>query len=131
MAHLVYDGLLSSVIEKMKMEAFIDGIRDREVRRLTSIMPKDTYRETVAFVLAQESAVSTSALLSKTRNMGNLDEENLKSLVSGAVAEAMYAISGQKGTVKEDKQNLIKCFFCGALGHMKKIVVSIKLKNNL
>ncbi|XP_067623232.1 uncharacterized protein [Eurosta solidaginis] len=92
--------------EKVKIQSFINGIRDVETKRAIYANPKPTFIETVSHALIQETASLLCKPVFKARHV----EVERPEWVD-AILEAL------KGSQKRSER-VIKCFKCGKPGHI-------------
>ena len=72
----IYPGENHPLIEHFKAEAFVNGIRDPDIKLSVCSTQMTTFAETVAFALTQESARTISIpQLSKVRKMKGVEEK--------------------------------------------------------
>lgn len=97
LAQLVYGDCSAEELERSKVEAFIDGIRDPETKRFALISQKSTFAEVMGAALAQEAASMVCERHFKIRRM-ELTAESTK-------GESASRFTG-------------KCYLCDKIGHM-------------
>lgn len=108
LAHLANADAPMEYIERMKIQSFINGIRDVDTKRATYAMPKKTFAETVAHALTQE----TASLLSKPAYKVHKVE------VEQPCQSTMEEILKTLKTMAVPRVNSGKCFNCGKMGHL-------------
>ena len=98
------------MIDNIKTEAFVNGIRDPDIKLAVCSTQKTTFAETVAFALAQETVRTISR--PPVNKMEVVEEdERLLSKVKEMVKQAL----------EENGQNSKpKCFNCGKTGHFQR-----------
>ncbi|XP_067615866.1 uncharacterized protein [Eurosta solidaginis] len=106
LAHLANADAPVEYTERVKIQSFINGIRDVETKRATYANPKQTFSETVSHALTQE----TASLLSKPAYKAHRVEVERPEWVD-TILEALRG-SQQKNA------GVIKCFKCGNPGHI-------------
>ncbi|XP_067645518.1 uncharacterized protein [Eurosta solidaginis] len=106
LAHLANADAPVEYTERVKIQSFINGIRDVETKRATYANPKPTFAETVSQALIQE----TASLLCKPVFKARRVEVERPEWVD-AILEAL------KGSQKRSEK-VIKCFKCGKSGHI-------------
>ncbi|XP_067618021.1 uncharacterized protein [Eurosta solidaginis] len=92
--------------ERVKIQSFINGIRNVETKRAIYANPKLTFAETVSHALTQE----TASLLSKPAYKAHRVEVERPEWVD-TILEAL------KGT-QQKNNDAVKCFKCGKSGHI-------------
>ncbi|XP_049312637.1 uncharacterized protein LOC125778503 [Bactrocera dorsalis] len=106
LAHLANADAPVDYIEGVKIQSFINGIRDVDTKRATYALPKRTFAETVWHALTQETASLLSKPAHKVQRVEMeqpaLMEEILKTLKT--IAAPLVNTTG-------------KCFNCGKAGH--------------
>ncbi|XP_049306032.1 uncharacterized protein LOC125776635 [Bactrocera dorsalis] len=106
LAHLANADAPVDYIERVKIQCFINGIRDVDTKRATYAMPKRTFAETVSHALTQETASLLSKPAPKVQRVEMeqpaLMEEILKTLKT--IAAPRVNTTG-------------RCFNCGKAGH--------------
>ncbi|XP_049306029.1 uncharacterized protein LOC125776632 [Bactrocera dorsalis] len=106
LAHLANADAPVDYIERVKIQCFINGIRDVDTKRATYALPKRTFAETVSHALTQETASLLSKPAHKVQRVEMeqpaLMEEMLKTLK--AIAAPRVNTTG-------------RCFNCGKAGH--------------
>ncbi|XP_067613243.1 RB1-inducible coiled-coil protein 1-like [Eurosta solidaginis] len=106
LAHLSNADAPVEYTERVKIQSFINGIRDVETKRAIYANPKPTFAETVSQALIQE----TASLLCKPVFKARRVEVERPEWVD-AILEAL------KGSQKRSEK-VIKCFKCGKSGHI-------------
>ncbi|XP_067633481.1 uncharacterized protein [Eurosta solidaginis] len=106
LAHLANADAPVEYTERVKIQSFINGIRDVETKRATYANPKLTFAETVSHALTQE----TASLLSKPAYKAHRVEVERPEWVD-TILEAL------KGS-QQKNAGVIKCFKCGNPGHI-------------
>ena len=104
LVQLTYPGENHPLIDNIKTEVFVSGIRDPDIKLAVCFTQKTTFAETVAFALGQETARRISRPpVSKVRKMDVVDEE--ESLLN-KLKEMLRQVgkNGQKAKLK-----CIKC----------------------
>ena len=108
---LTYSAGNRQLLDDFKTKAFVNGIRDSEVRLVVCSAQKTTFAETVTFALAQETAHTISTLqVSKLRRINVVKEKGCKRHKSRNMLKQIFKEVGQK--VK------LKCFLCGNAAHV-------------
>ncbi|XP_049307310.1 uncharacterized protein LOC125777132 [Bactrocera dorsalis] len=106
LAHLANADAPVDYIERVKIQCFINGIRDVDTKRATYAMPKRTFAETVSHALTQETASVLSKPAPKVQRVEMeqpaLMEEILKTLKT--IAAPRVNTTG-------------RCFNCGKADH--------------
>lgn len=111
LAYLAFADDLPEFREKQMVQSFVAGIRDSEIKRAAYSFPKNTFAETVAFALTQETACLLSKPFCKLRQM-QMDEED-------SVAAICKRIERMEGILdRESTKPNIKCYNCGKMGHI-------------
>ncbi|XP_049306027.1 myosin-13-like [Bactrocera dorsalis] len=106
LAHLANADAPVDYIERVKIQCFINGIRDVDTKRATYAMPKRTFAETVSHALTQE----TASLLSKPAHKVQRVEMEQPAL--------MEEILKTLKTIAAPRVNTTgRCFNCGKAGH--------------
>ncbi|XP_049316347.1 uncharacterized protein LOC105224248 isoform X1 [Bactrocera dorsalis] len=106
LAHLANADAPVEYIERVKIQCFINGIRDVDTKRATYALPKRTFAETVSHALTQE----TASLLSKPAHKVQRVEMEQPAL--------MEEILKTLKTIGAPRVNTTgRCFNCGKAGH--------------
>ncbi|XP_049306033.1 uncharacterized protein LOC125776636 [Bactrocera dorsalis] len=106
LAHLANADAPMDYIERVKIQSFINGIRDVDTKRATYALPKRTFAETVSHTLTQE----TASLLSKSAHKVQRVEMEQPAL--------MEEILKTLKTIAAPRVNTTgRCFNCGKAGH--------------
>ncbi|XP_049304021.1 uncharacterized protein LOC125776325 [Bactrocera dorsalis] len=106
LAHLANADAPVDYIERVKIQCFINGIRDVDTKRATYALPKRTFAETVSHALTQE----TASLLSKPAHKVQRVEMEQPAL--------MEEILKTLKTIAAPRVNTTgRCFNCGKAGH--------------
>ncbi|XP_049318629.1 myosin-13-like isoform X2 [Bactrocera dorsalis] len=107
LAHLANADAPVDYIERVKIQCFINGIRDVDTKRATYALPKRTFAETVSHALTQE----TASLLSKPAHKVQRVEMEQPAL--------MEEILKTLKTIAAPRVNTTgRCFNCGKAGHL-------------
>ncbi|XP_049316545.1 uncharacterized protein LOC125779313 [Bactrocera dorsalis] len=106
LAHLANADAPVDYIARVKIQCFINGIRDVDTKRATYALPKRTFAETVSHALTQE----TASLLSKPAHKVQRVEMEQPAL--------MEEILKTLKTIAAPRVNTTgRCFNCGKAGH--------------
>jgi len=122
LAQTVYGELPSKALDLQKIQAFIDGVGDVDIRRQMMVNPKGSFMETVEYALLLESASAACKSVYKLRQMESEGEE-VASLVCKAVKTALGEGHSQTKNFKG------KCYNCDKVGHMARDC-RMRSKNN-
>lgn len=116
LVQLTYPGENHPFLDQFKIEAFVNGIRDPEVRQLVCATQKLSFAETVAFALAQETAKLISRpQVCKVRGLEiSAEKDSLANEMRELKEAVMQALTG-----KQNKERA-KCFNCGKTGHYQR-----------
>ena len=118
LVQLINPGENYPLIDNIKIDAFVNGIRDRNIELAVCSTQKTTFAKTVAF--AQETAHTISRPpVSKVRKMEVVEEEEsfLNKLKN------MLKQVGENG-----KKTNLKCFNCGKGGHFQRNCKALRKK---
>ncbi|XP_058984141.1 uncharacterized protein LOC131804903 [Musca domestica] len=101
---------------RMKIETFVNGIRDPEIKYATYASPKASFSETVSFALAQETA--RIVVKPQTHMIRQLETEGCepKSLVN-SIEDAMRRVIEETKLVGMTKPR-VRCYNCDKAGHI-------------
>uniref|UniRef100_A0A1A9ZHR1 Peptidase A2 domain-containing protein n=1 Tax=Glossina pallidipes TaxID=7398 RepID=A0A1A9ZHR1_GLOPL len=93
LANLAYIGVLDDVPERLKIDAFVKGLRDAELKKAVWTSPKTTFSETFGFALTQEatSVLWTSSM--KVRCTEVSTERDISDVVCAAVDKSCAKIN--------------------------------------
>ncbi|XP_067628486.1 uncharacterized protein [Eurosta solidaginis] len=106
LAHLANADAPVEYTERVKIQSFINGIRDVETKRATYANPKPTFAETVSQALIQETASLLCKPVFKARRVEVERPE--------WVDPILEALKGSQ----QKNAGVIKCFKCGNPGHI-------------
>ena len=113
LVQLTYPSENHPLMDNIKTEAFVNGIRDPEIKLAVCSTQKATFAETVAFALAQETARAIfRPPIAKVRRMEIVEGE--ESLLN-KLKEMLKQVSGETG-----QKAKVKCFNCGKAGHFQR-----------
>lgn len=112
LAHLAYGDMPGVLLEKCKVDAFVDGIRDPDIKRAVITSSKTSFTEVVAFALTQETA---SLVCKPTAKIRQIEPSN-----EGIVDAVCEAVKSMMQPITEAATFKAKCYFCGKFGHMQK-----------
>ncbi|XP_049314463.1 uncharacterized protein LOC125778892 [Bactrocera dorsalis] len=116
LAHLANADAPVDYIERVKIQCFINGIRDVDTKRATYAMPKRTFAETVSHALTQE----TASLLSKPAHKVQRIEMEQPALME-EILKTLKTIAAQRVNTTS------RCFNCRKAGHFAR---NCKIKVN-
>lgn len=104
LAHLAHASTSSEFMERIKIDAFIDGIRDTETRRAVILTPKATFAETIACALINETAQTLiKPAINKIRRV-----------------EIDTSSNTEQPTYRSSTSGKIRCWICDKLGHISR-----------
>ncbi|XP_049307309.1 uncharacterized protein LOC125777131 [Bactrocera dorsalis] len=106
LAHLANADAPVDYIERVKIQCFINGIRDVDTKRATYALPKRTLVETVSHALTQE----TASLLSKPAHKVQRVEMEQPALMEEILKTLKKIAAPRVNTTG-------RCFNCGKAGH--------------
>ncbi|XP_049316559.1 uncharacterized protein LOC125779323 [Bactrocera dorsalis] len=106
LAHLANADAPVDYIERVKIQCFINGIRDVDTKRATYALPKRTFAETVSHALTQE----TASLLSKPAHKVQRVEMEQPALME-EILKTLKTIAAPRVNTTS------RCFNCGKAGH--------------
>ncbi|XP_067639750.1 uncharacterized protein [Eurosta solidaginis] len=106
LAHLANADAPVEYTERVKIQSFINGIRDVETKRATYANPKLTFAETVSHALIQETASLLCKPVFKARRVEVERPEWVETILE--------ALKGSQ----QKNAGVIKCFKCGNPGHI-------------
>ncbi|XP_049307262.1 uncharacterized protein LOC125777124 [Bactrocera dorsalis] len=106
LAHLANADAPADYIERVKIQCFINGIRDVDTKRATYALPKRTFAERVSHTLTQE----TASLLSKSAHKVQRVEMEQPALME-EILKTLKTIAAQRVNTTG------RCFNCGKAGH--------------
>ena len=102
-------------MDRMKIETFVNGIRDPEIKCATYESQKATFTETVSFALAQETArIISRPQIHKIRKLETECDEP-KSVID-SMKEAMKQVM-EELKLGSNKPRM-KCYNCDKPGHL-------------
>lgn len=110
LAQIVFSDFPENILEMHKVQIFIDGVRDLEIKKQLIVDPKGSLTETLGYALLLESASFACGSMSKVRCVERKDE-NLAEVVCQAVKAAL-----QPERTKKTFSG--RCYKCNQLGHM-------------
>ncbi|XP_049316417.1 myosin-13-like [Bactrocera dorsalis] len=116
LAHLANADAPVDYIERVKIQCFINGIRDVDTKRATYALPKGTFAETVSHALTQE----TASLLSKPAHKVQRVEMEQPALME-EILKTLKTIAAQRVNTTG------RCFNCRKAGHFAR---NCKIKVN-
>ncbi|XP_049308039.1 uncharacterized protein LOC125777350 [Bactrocera dorsalis] len=116
LAHLANADAPVDYIERVKIQCFINGIRDVDTKRATYALPKRTFAETVSHALTQE----TASLLSKPAHKVQRVEMEQPALME-EILKTLKTIAAQRVNTTG------RCFNCRKAGHFAR---NCKIKVN-
>ncbi|XP_058976719.1 uncharacterized protein LOC131801788 [Musca domestica] len=113
---MTYPGEDHPLLDRMKIETFVNGIRDPEIKYATYASPKASFSETVSFALAQETA--RIVVKPQTHKIRQLETEGCepKSLVN-SIEDAMRRVIEETKLVGMTKPR-VRCYNCDKAGHI-------------
>lgn len=114
----IFGSLPHHLLEMNKVQSFIDGIRDVEIKKQLMINQKITLAETLEYALLLESASVACGALSKVRCVEKKDE-SLAEVVCQAVKVAL-----QPQKVSQPFKG--RCYKCDQVGHMARDCRALK-----
>uniref|UniRef100_A0A1A9V2V7 CCHC-type domain-containing protein n=1 Tax=Glossina austeni TaxID=7395 RepID=A0A1A9V2V7_GLOAU len=106
LANLAYIGVPDDVLERLKINAFLKGLRDAELKKAVWTSPKTTFMETLGFALTQEAA---SVLW--TSSMKVSSENDISDVVCVAVRQIL------RENKRMPASKTCKCYACQKPGH--------------
>uniref|UniRef100_A0A1A9WGL5 CCHC-type domain-containing protein n=1 Tax=Glossina brevipalpis TaxID=37001 RepID=A0A1A9WGL5_9MUSC len=109
LANLTYVGdLPEEIIERLKINAFITGLRDVEIKKAVWTAPRTTFYETLGLALIQEKLCNSNVKIQQTEVAESND-------ISDVVYEAIRKV------MQEDQQlqnsTIRRCYNCQKPGH--------------
>ena len=119
LTYLAHSEYPSEVIENTVTNAFVDGIRDAELRMAVKINGKKASHEALAFALSMEAA-KTSTQKSSWVKRTEIQEEDQSHLIR-KIAEQVNSLNKQQTNSRfpeEDRRP--RCFRCSRPGHMQR-----------
>ncbi|XP_075168511.1 uncharacterized protein LOC142240690 [Haematobia irritans] len=114
---LTYPGESHPLVDRIKIETFVNGIRDPDIKCATYASQKATFAETVTFAHAQETArLLARPQIHKVRRVETQCEEtqSVIELVKEALRQIMQEMKQQAN------KSRIKCYNCDKAGHLSR-----------
>ncbi|GLV33608.1 hypothetical protein CBL_20303, partial [Carabus blaptoides fortunei] len=96
LAHLANEDASAEIVERVKIQSFINGIRDVDKKRATYSMPKLTFAETVSHAFRQE----TATLLSRPAHKIHRVEVEQPASLENTMKELIQSLSKVTRVVK-------------------------------
>ncbi|KAL9907525.1 uncharacterized protein ACN427_003636 isoform 1-T9 [Glossina fuscipes fuscipes] len=99
LANLAYIGAHNDVLERLKIDAFVKGLRDAELKKAVWTSSKTTYTETLGFALTQEAASVLWTSSMKVRRKEVTSENDNLNVVCAALRQVLREnkqLSGSK-----------------------------------
>uniref|UniRef100_A0A1A9VE53 CCHC-type domain-containing protein n=1 Tax=Glossina austeni TaxID=7395 RepID=A0A1A9VE53_GLOAU len=111
LANLAYIGAPDNVLKRLKIGAFVKGLRDAELKTAVWTSPKTTFTETLGFALTQEAAsVLWTSSMEERRT-----EVNSENDISDVVCAVLRQILRENKRMPLSKTR--KCYACQKPGH--------------
>ncbi len=104
-------------IEGIKIQTFVNGIRDNTTRFDTLSCPKLTFAETVSYALTQETASLLSNQTFKAHKV-EIDEHTWVNQILEKVEEKMQKVLDTSTEARKKNDGVVKCFNCGKSVHI-------------
>lgn len=137
LARLAYPATPDNVLERLAIQAFLDGLRDHEIRQALILARPDKLVDALARALEIEAAkyTSTRGLVRVQRMEASSEEATIDEAVVRRIVNEMFPAKRQlrcwncgklghvrsrckqKTEVSEEKQ--LRCWDCGKLGHVR------------
>uniref|UniRef100_A0A1B0ACC2 CCHC-type domain-containing protein n=1 Tax=Glossina pallidipes TaxID=7398 RepID=A0A1B0ACC2_GLOPL len=89
LANLAYIGVSDDVLERLKIDAFVKGLRDAELKKAVWTSPKTTFTETLGFALTLEAASVLWTSSMKVRRTEVSSESDISDVVCAAVRQVL------------------------------------------
>lgn len=113
LAHLAYGDVSYELQEKSKIDAFVDGIRDPDIKRAVLTSSKTTFTEIVAYTLTQETAAVVCQSSVNARKI-EVNNEDFVEVICKAITSTLNSNKGEHSRFRG------KCYFCDKIGHVQK-----------
>uniref|UniRef100_A0A1A9UD29 CCHC-type domain-containing protein n=1 Tax=Glossina austeni TaxID=7395 RepID=A0A1A9UD29_GLOAU len=111
LANLAYIGVPDDVLERLKIDAFFEGLRDAELKKAVWTPPKTTFTETLAFALTQETASVLWTSSMKVRRTEISSENDISDVVCATLRQVLR--ENKRITASKTR----KCYACQKPGH--------------
>uniref|UniRef100_A0A1A9ZSE9 CCHC-type domain-containing protein n=1 Tax=Glossina pallidipes TaxID=7398 RepID=A0A1A9ZSE9_GLOPL len=111
LANLAYIGVPDDVLERLKIDAFVKGLRDAELKKAAWTSPKPTFTETLGFALTQEAASVLWTSSMKVRRTEVSSESDISDVVCAAVRQVL------RENKRMPASKTRKCYACQKPGH--------------
>ncbi len=120
LAHLSYPSATQEILDVIATDAFIDAIRDPELKQAIRISGKRKTSEALVYALSYESAKDASRNKHHVRNL-NVDEDDLPQQIRRVVKEVMdeRRPRATNQTLNRDGRTL-RCWNCNSPGHLRR-----------
>ncbi|XP_065356144.1 uncharacterized protein LOC135950535, partial [Calliphora vicina] len=110
---LTYPGENNPFLDHIKIEAFVNGIRDPEIKHAVCATPKPSFAETVSFALTQETAkIISKPQICKVRNIEVMAEDDRN--IVDELKKVLEAFNDKHSKAR------VKCYNCGKSGHIQR-----------
>lgn len=117
LAHLAYPTAAQDFLEVIITDAFIDALRDSELKKAVRISGKRKASEALVYALSYEAAKESSENIHQVRRLG-VKEEDLTQLLR-RVTEALD--ERRTSQIPEGQRRArARCWNCGELGHLQR-----------
>lgn len=117
---LTYPGESHPLVDRIKIESFVNGIRDPEVKCAVYVAQKNTFAETLAFALAQETARMLSRPQVHKLRMVGVESDEMVSEVDQLKNEIKMMRGEVKAALSGVNKSKLKCFNCRKFGHISR-----------
>jgi hypothetical protein len=109
LVRLAYPATPENVIERLAVQAFLDGLRDHEMRQALILARPNKLVDALARALEFEAAKQSSRGTARVRSM---DDSSVVATVDEAAVRKIF-----KELLSEKKQ--LRCWNCGKMGHVR------------
>ncbi|XP_065356251.1 uncharacterized protein LOC135950648 [Calliphora vicina] len=110
---LTYPGNNNPFLDHIKIEAFVNGIRDPEIKHAVCATSKPSLAETVSFALAQETAkIISNPQICKVRNIEVVAEDERN--IVDELKKVLEAFNDKHRKAR------VRCYNCGKSGHIQR-----------
>ena len=119
LVHLAYPTRTSDVNEETAVDAFIDAIHDRDLKKAARLSGRRKLGDVLTYVLSYVAADDAAKPTHRAREL-TLDTE-IEQLVRRAVQEGFNSQKSEnKPNVSRESRRSLRCWNCGRVGHVQR-----------
>jgi hypothetical protein len=119
LVHLAYPTRTSDVNEETAVDAFIDAIHDRDLKKAARLSGRRKLGDVLTYVLSYVAADDAAKPTHRAREL-TLDTE-IEQLVRRAVQEGFNSQKNQnKSNDNRESRRSLRCWNCGRVGHVQR-----------